>query len=285
MTKAELIQLLRRILRNVELARDLREKLEEIIASLERNEPTAITIARLLADLIELATEPLPGPIADFIKAYAEAFKTAIDNIIGILWDRYRRLRENGLTHQEANDSVSADAAICEWLRFRWDYTHMPIAPPPPVPAQPKPSTPPPPDWPGGPGKPAGAPELLWAPEDNNCCSALVPPQKPKVSASGSYFKEGSSWYITADVKVTHPCGLKYGPDTDVYIGVSPNQDIKLERLGRPTGDSPIANGRELNWDKVQVASVAPRRVRIHIRAVSRCMNVYDGFVELSKTP
>lgn len=272
MTKAELIKLLRRILRNVELAKDLKEKLEDIIGSLERNEPTDITIARLLADLIELATEPLPGPIADFIKAYAEAFKTAIDNIIGILWGKYRRLRENGLDHQTANAETTWDAAICEWLRFRWDYTHMPIAPLPP------------PDWPGGSGTPS-TPEPLWAPEDNNCCSALVPRQKPNVSHTGSYFKEGSSWYITADVKVTHPCGLKYGPDTDVYIGISPNQDIKLEKLGRPTGESSIQNGRELSWDKVQVAATAPRRVRIHIRAVSRCMDTYDGFVELTKTP
>lgn len=285
MTKTELIELLRKILRGVDLAEDLKKKIQDLIDALEKNEPTSIVVARLLADLIELATGPLPGPISDFIKAYVEAFKNAIDQIIGLLWDRYRRDREQGLDHQEANDLVTPDAEICAWLNFRWAYEHMPPPPPPPG------VTPPPlpPKWPGASGTPPGPPQPLWDSQDDNCCSRQNPPQEPTVTWIGSYFKDGGSWYIKGKLRVTHPCGLKYGPDTAIYIGTG-SQDIKLQGGGLPDrpspgGTGPIPGGEQLLWTKVQVAKRAPRRVRIHVRAVSRCIDVYDGFIELRKSP
>lgn len=86
----ELIKRLRKILDTVQMADDLRKRLERLLEALEGGEPTDIVIARLLADLLELGADRLPGPVGDFVKAYAEAFRNAID------------------------------AKVCEWLRFRW---------------------------------------------------------------------------------------------------------------------------------------------------------------------
>lgn len=116
----ELIKRLRKILDTVEMADDIRERLERLLEALEGGEPTDIVIARLLADLLELGADRLPGPVGDFVKAYAEAFRNAIDAILAVLWKRYREARRAGLDHQEANDLVTFDAKICEWLRFRW---------------------------------------------------------------------------------------------------------------------------------------------------------------------
>lgn len=116
----ELIKRLRKILDTVQMADDLRKRLERLLEALEGGEPTDIVIARLLADLLELGADRLPGPVGDFVKAYAEAFRNAIDAILAVLWKRYREARRAGLDHQEANDLVTFDAKVCEWLRFRW---------------------------------------------------------------------------------------------------------------------------------------------------------------------
>lgn len=270
MTKKELIELLRKILKARELAEDLKKKLQELVDALERNEPTAIIIARLLADLIELGTDPLPGPISDFIKAYAEAFKNAINQILGILWWKYRKMRENGLTHQEANALVSSDPQICEWLHFGWAYEHMKVEPPPAGGTPPpKPMLPVPPT--------SGPPPVPWEAADDNCCrNNNVPPTVTVKSAT--VYKDSGSWYLDATIEVTHPCRILYGPDTKVYAVIAAGAAaIKLEIREPQATDIP--NGKSITWDKVQVSATRPRSLRIHVRAVSRCATVFDGLV------
>lgn len=288
MTLAELIDALRKILDTVELADDLRERLKRLLRALEAGEPTDIVVARLLADLLELGADKLPGPIAEFVKAYAEAFRTAIDEILGTLGRKYRRAREAGLTHEEANAITTVDPKICEFLRLRWllDGIEPAETPPPAPPAPPQPGADTGPKTPGDLAPPPAPP--LWAPEDDDCCGKLTPAERiPSVTlVAGRIYRDGGSWYFDADVEVTHKCGLKSRPSVRIYVQVG-GKDVALDshtlRGPRPEfRDASGGPGERIIFRRFQVPA-RPPRARIQIRAISKCMGVFDGSILIER--
>ncbi len=285
MTLAEIIRRLRELLDTLELAKDLREKLEELLRALEAGEPTAIVIARLLADLLELGGDRLPPPIAELVKAYAEAFRNAIDEILRMLWGRYRRLREQGFDHQEANDAVTLDAQTCAWLRFRWALEQWERNPPPQEPVEPAgPGGAAPPDVAPAPGGPA--PEPLWAAQDDECCRKLRPAEIiPSVNlVSGYFYFERGNWYVDIDLEVTHRCGLKTEPRARIYIVPFPHRPgIRLERDDSRTRDASGGRGVRRMWRRQMVSAHEPHEVKVHVNATSKCMGVFDGFISVQK--
>lgn len=289
MTLQELIERLRKILDTIELEEDLRKKLEELLRALEAGEPTAIVIARLLADILEYGADRLPGPIADFVKAYAEAFRNAIDEILGVLWRRYKAARESGMTHEEANEMVTWDAQVCAWLRLKWLLEHLPPPSPPeevPQPMAPGTGTVPTPA--PAPAPPTEPPVTAWAPEDHDCCKNLTPAERiPSVTVIAGYFyRDGGSWYVDVDIEVTHRCGLLREPHPRLYVvPMLGRPGIKIERAKYTTRPASGGKGTRFMWRRQQVSAHEPHRVQIHIRAISRCIGVYDGFVNIDKQP
>jgi hypothetical protein len=285
MSLAEFIQRLRELLDTLDLAKDLREKLEELLRALEAGEPTATVIARLLADLLELGADRLPGPVADFIKAYAEAFRNAIDALLRLLWDRYRRLREQGFDHQDANDAVTLDAQICAWLRFRWaleQWERQQQQQPEPV--EPVgPGGEPPAPAPGG-----APPEPLWDAADDECCRKLRPAELiPSVTlVHGSFYFERGNWFVDMDLEVTHRCGLRGEPHVRLHIVPSPGQPgIRLEGDSSRRRDASGGHGVRVMWRRQMVSAREPHEVKVYVKAKSKCMGVFDGFVSVQKRP
>jgi hypothetical protein len=289
MTLAELIKRLRELLDTLDLAKDLRDKLEELLRALEAGEPTATVIARLLADLLELGADRLPAPIAEFIKAYAEAFRNAIDEILRVLWERYKRLREQGFDHQEANDTVTLDAQTCAWLRFRWALEQWERNQPPQEPPEPMgPGEEPPPPPPGTPPPSGPPPEPVWAAEDDECCRKLRPAERiPSVNLiNGCFYFDRGNWFVDIDLEITHRCGLKGEPHTRIYIVPFPGRPgIKLEGDSSHARDASGGRGVRKMWRRQMVSAREPHEVKVHVKATSKCMGIFDGFVSVQKRP
>ncbi len=281
----ELIKRLRKILDTVQMADDLRKRLERLLEALEGGEPTDIVIARLLADLLELGADRLPGPVGDFVKAYAEAFRNAIDAILAVLWKRYREARRAGLDHQEANDLVTFDAKICEWLRFRWLLEQFDESREAAGDGERE-------EIPGGliPGPfdpPEGEPEplppvQLWDDEHDGCCRGLSARQREPVASiiHERVYREGGSWYIDAIIEITHRCGLKFGGVRALYINIGSGA-IKLQRHYATESAAVGGRGKRYTWRRLQVSAQQPREILVHVRAVSACIGVLDRMVRI----
>ena len=290
----ELIKRLKKLLDTIEMASDLRERLEKLLEALERREPTDIVIARLLADMLELGADRLPGPIGDFIKAYAEAFRDAIDAILGTVWKRYCEVRRSVDDHKEANDMCTWDPETCEWLRFRWllleefkDAGGQANEDDEPEDEIPGGLVPGPFDPPEGTPKPV-EPVQLWDDKHDSCCRNLsVWQRKPVVTiVHQNVYRDGGSWYLDAIIEVTHRCGLKSGGLKALYVDTGSGA-IKLERplVWRrfwPTESAAVGGeGKRYTWNGIQVAAREPREIIVHIRAVSACIGVLDRLVRI----
>jgi hypothetical protein len=279
--KSELIEKLKKLIEKLQEAEEYREKYEELkkklqqlldeLTQIQQGKPLSLAIAVLLAELLEYGSDYLPPIISDWVKAYVEAFRTAIDNLIGILKGRYFKLRQDGFPPDEASALVTSDPEVDAWLKVLWDIEHL--APP----APPSAGT-------GGSGAgassggssgalppaPHGPP---WAPAFASCCTGLVIDQlRPKIElVSGSIFKDAGSWYAKATVSITQKCGIAEW-DYQIFVVTSATQAIQLQSgsVTKPT-ETPQNNGVTATWDKIQVGHNEPRELVIRISAESNC--------------
>jgi hypothetical protein len=153
-----------------ERLKKLQDLLDEL-TKLKEGEPLSLAIAVLLAELLEYGADYLPPIIYDWVKAYIEAFRTAIDNLIGILKARYFKLREDGFPPDEASNLVTSDPEVDAWLKVLWDLEHMKPSPPS-VTGTPGVSTPG--ATPPTPSSPPSPPPVPWAKQYENCCKGLT---------------------------------------------------------------------------------------------------------------
>ena len=105
---------------------DLLDRYQEIRDKYERGEqPEPAELADLLADTMTYLTGKVPlGPYAWLVKLVIEFVKRAIEAGyyagLGIAWQRYKTLREQGWTHEAACEQATLDETVCRWLKLKW---------------------------------------------------------------------------------------------------------------------------------------------------------------------
>jgi len=278
--RSELIERLKKLIEKLQELEEYKEKYDELkkklqdlldeLTKLKQGEPLSLAIAVLLAELLEYGADYLPPIISDWVKAYVEAFRTAIDNLIGILKARYFKLREDGFPPDEASSLVTSDPEVDAWLKVLWDLEHMRPSPPTvagaPGASSPGVSPPTPPS-------PPSPPPVPWAAAYDSCCKGLTIDQlRPKITlVSGTVFKDGGSWYVAAKITVTQRCGVSVW-DYDLFVVTAGGKAFQLQHgsATAPT-ETAQADGVAATWSKVQVGHDEPRELVIRVSAVSNC--------------
>jgi hypothetical protein len=277
--RSELIKKLRKLIEKLQELEEYKEKYDELkkklqdlldeLTKLKQGEPLSLAIAVLLAELLEYGADYLPPIISDWVKAYIEAFRAAIDNLIGILKARYFKLREDGFSPDEASNLVTSDPEVDAWLKVLWDLEHMKPSPPSVTgtPGTSSPGAPPTPPLPPSP------PPVPWATAHDSCCKGLTIDQlRPKITlVSGKVFKDGASWYVAAEISVAQKCGISVW-DYGLFVITAGGKAFQLQH-GSATApkETPTADGITASWSKVQVGHDEPRELVIRVSAVSNC--------------
>jgi hypothetical protein len=278
--RPELIKKLKRLIEKLQELEEYKEKYDELkkklqdllveLTKLKEGEPLSLAIAVLLAELLEYGADYLPPIISDWVKAYIEAFRTAIDNLIGILKARYFKLREDGFPPDEASNLVTSDPEVDAWLKVLWDLEHMKPSPPTVTgtPGAGAPGVTPP-----TPSSTPSPPPVPWAKQYENCCKGLTIDQlRPKITlVSGRVFRDGGSWYVAAEISVTQKCGIGEW-DYALFVVTSGGRAFQLQHGSATTPTkTPQADGVTASWSKVQVGHDEPRELVIRVSAVSNC--------------
>lgn len=286
-TLTELIKRLKDIKDGYEAGSEIADKIQDVIDRLEANEPTSTIVARLLADLIEKLGGEL-GPLGSWIAAYAQAFRDAIDSILGTVYGRYKRMRDTGFTHEEATGLSSWDPEVPDWLRFKYEYENMPEPEEAEEPGESEieeyddletpgePTTPPP--------APPTPPEPLWPEVHHDCCKDLSEQDlKPVFNLIGKrIYRSRGSRYMDFTFEVTHRCGLRGNPRTRFLTKVG-SRWVKLARpnLRNSPYDLKVTEavggkGKRYAVTRMQVMMGGDAGVMVDVRAISNCIGLLN---------
>lgn len=280
-TLKELIEKLKEIKDTFDAGSEIADKIQEVIDRLEANEPTSLIIARILADIIEKLGENL-GPLADWITAYAEAFRDAIDSIMGTLYGRYKRMRDTGFTHEEAIALITSDREVAEWLRFRYALENMPRPKPDELDDRPVELEHDDLEEPGGSVPPSPSPDPLWDAAHHDCCKDLAPADlRPVFNLIGKrIYMRGGSRYVDFEFEITHKCGLRGAPRVRFHVAAG-SRWIPVPRPGVPgrpfvleTREAIGGKGVRYSVKAMQVQMKGDDLVMVDIRAVSNCIGL-----------
>ena len=254
---------------------DLLDRLQDIRDRIESGEqPDPSELADLLGDLLELLTGKVPlGPygwlvqrLIDFIKAAIEAGYNAA---LGIAWQRYKLLREQGYSHEEACELASISSTICKWLRLKWLQSQLPDA----EDEEPEDEE----EGPEGPGPDLSTPSgPRWPSWHDTCCSkGDNGSTKPEFEITNgpewqNYPGMPNAWTLRIEIRASHPCGLAaYRTRVfNVLPPSTPGGPPNWVELQKPTS---LLSQRTLSDGRRRIEAVVTNGVKVVVTATSNC--------------
>lgn len=288
---SNLLGQLQEIIDGLEEASELREKLEDLQDRIRQNEPTSLLVARCLAEILGLFADELPAHLGDWIKAYLDAFKDAIDAILGVMWGRYKRYRETGSSHEEALELINPinDEEISLWLQMRWWLSQQPEPEPEPELEPEEENEPTPEPEPAntpssGPATPGPAPitppprptqptESAEARRIRECCS-IHGHEGPTIDVSGLRVEFDQNGYVVVNGEAiaSHPCGIRKFEETTYLI--SGNRHLEVNsRNTEGTSNRARSYSYEFRYEIVRGTAY------VMFEAVSMCGSTLRMFV------
>jgi hypothetical protein len=284
----EILDALEQLLDQVENLDELQDLWERIQRMREGvppgGQPDPGEFARLLADILRAIPDnaPIPDKLKKLLDKIIDAIEAIVQSNVNLtletLWERYKRLREAGFSHEEAIEQISLDPIVRAWLLLRWLEEQKGI------------------EDEEGDGEEGGVEEEpeetddpvivvrqgpRWAFRDNECCAD--PPAGrgggrivPTITAGPPAWTPAPAPFngknLNLKIDVTHQCGLE---STRVRAWVrAPSGWIELERTPTPgLGGFEVKRSGEWNdpTRKLQLRIIATGEVAIVVTATSRC--------------